>query len=507
MGVLEKYKVDVSNIYSFTSDNGANMVKLGKLLLEDQTEEEIESEDDEDCIEDHEEDNSEDLLVDDQPLGLDESGFCTLDCGNSAILSNTRCAVHSLQLAVDDALKTEKVSKHIISKARATVKALRTPNMKKVLLRSKPNARKPVLDIVTRWHSTADMLSSLLELKDFCRKNTKVHKSLELNDKDWQYIEDYLKSLMPAKIATKSLQADQLTPGSFYGIWIECKLETSLVGTNLGNELVKAMEKRENVLMDNDALLASVFLDCRFMTLLSEEHRSRAITKLEQLWRKLEEQVKTSNSLQLTSPVSNNLESGRRAGESTAFSEGFKNDLLRKKLSESRAKQSSTAPSTSSIRRLLEEFARCPEDLDPAADILQYWESKRYAMPQLYQLATIAHAAPATQVSVERLFSGLRYIFSPLRANLKPHILDDIMVVRCNSQNTKRVQDIAKKASGKRWMKLNEEDMSSPGSSCSSTPSAENENITFAAGLRDTKGKCSESLTTTCTNGALNCVQ
>lgn len=36
-------------------------------------------------------------------------------------------------------------------------------------------------------------------------------------------------------------------------------------------------------------------------------------------------------------------------------------------------------------------------------------------MPQLYRLATIVHAAPATQVSVERLFSGMAYILSSLQ--------------------------------------------------------------------------------------------
>ena len=45
----------------------------------------------------------------------------------------------------------------------------------------------------------------------------------------------------------------------------------------------------------------------------------------------------------------------------------------------------------------------------------------------------IVLATPATQVSVERLFYGMRYIFSTLRGNLKADILNAILLIRCNS--------------------------------------------------------------------------
>jgi len=39
---------------------------------------------------------------------------------------------------------------------------------------------------------------------------------------------------------------------------------------------------------------------------------------------------------------------------------------------------------------------------------------------------------PVTQVSVERLFSGLNYILNALRANMKPQTIDDVMFLRTN---------------------------------------------------------------------------
>ncbi|XP_033212130.1 zinc finger BED domain-containing protein 4-like [Belonocnema kinseyi] len=67
-----------------------------------------------------------------------------------------------------------------------------------------------------------------------------------------------------------------------------------------------------------------------------------------------------------------------------------------------------------------------------SCDVLAYWKDKKHTWPELHELAMIVLATPATQVSVERLFSGMRYIFSTLRGNLKGEILDLILLIRCN---------------------------------------------------------------------------
>ena len=73
------------------------------------------------------------------------------------------------------------------------------------------------------------------------------------------------------------------------------------------------------------------------------------------------------------------------------------------------------------------------KEFQPAsADVLKFWERSKNIWCELYPLAMIVLAAPATQVSVERLFSSMRFIFSTLRGNLKNDILDAILVVRSN---------------------------------------------------------------------------
>ena len=83
------------------------------------------------------------------------------------------------------------------------------------------------------------------------------------------------------------------------------------------------------------------------------------------------------------------------------------------------------------IKPVLRLFLK--KEFQPAsADVLKFWERSKNIWCELYPLAMIVLAAPATQVSVERLFSSMRFIFSTLRGNLKNDILDAILVVRSN---------------------------------------------------------------------------
>lgn len=52
--------------------------------------------------------------------------------------------------------------------------------------------------------------------------------------------------------------------------------------------------------------------------------------------------------------------------------------------------------------------------------------------PELFELANVIFAVPGTQVSVERLFSGLKFILSPYRTNITSQNLEDQLLVRTN---------------------------------------------------------------------------
>jgi len=93
------------------------------------------------------------------------------------------------------------------------------------------------------------------------------------------------------------------------------------------------------------------------------------------------------------------------------------------------------------VRAMIEEYDRCTSPIAHTADVLQFWESKKMVWPELYELAQIVLAIPATQVSVERLFSALRFILRPQRFNLSSSNVDDITFLNANAD---LVQEVVK---------------------------------------------------------------
>lgn len=78
-----------------------------------------------------------------------------------------RCVAHTLQLAIEYALQQETLVGKLILSACNVVKTLRTPTF--LYMWKKEKFKKPIIDCTTRWGSTFDMLSRLLQLKMFCR--------------------------------------------------------------------------------------------------------------------------------------------------------------------------------------------------------------------------------------------------------------------------------------------------------------------------------------------------
>ena len=67
-------------------------------------------------------------------------------------------------------------------------------------------------------------------------------------------------------------------------------------------------------------------------------------------------------------------------------------------------------------------------------NLFQYWARHCASNPNLYKLAMSVIPLPVTQVSVERAFSSLKCILSPLRSSLNEKVLEDILLVRLNKQ-------------------------------------------------------------------------
>lgn len=62
------------------------------------------------------------------------------------------------------------------------------------------------------------------------------------------------------------------------------------------------------------------------------------------------------------------------------------------------------------------------------ANVLEYWDSSNI----ISGIANILLAIPSTQVSVERLFSAMKYMLSDQRNRLSPLNLEHILMVKAN---------------------------------------------------------------------------
>ena len=121
MDVLRQYNISLQQVYSVTSENGANMLKAVTLLSDIQER----GESNEDATGEETEQTGEDVEKAGEDVGNQEELKLQLDSVWPGHVLR-RCAAHTLQLAVDDALKQ---ASNIIAKARHVAKRLRTQNV------------------------------------------------------------------------------------------------------------------------------------------------------------------------------------------------------------------------------------------------------------------------------------------------------------------------------------------------------------------------------------------
>ncbi|KAJ1526533.1 hypothetical protein ONE63_008121 [Megalurothrips usitatus] len=168
-------------------------------------------------------------------------------------------------------------------------------------------------------------------------------------------------------------------------------------------------------------------MDPRFFHVLSDSSVALAERRLLKVWHSLEQLDGDGN----TGERSDNTPQEDINGEDDDDDDDDELEGLLRQADANRT-VSSGGQTKKNILPLLKQF--CTSQRIPVkTNILQYWESRKFSMPELYAVAMVALAAPATQVSVERLFSGVRFILSDLRLNLEGSLVNNLMVIRTNS--------------------------------------------------------------------------
>lgn len=175
---LSNVGISLEQIFSVTSDNGSNMLKMAKLLQNDLSPDrcgestdyanDYDENDDEPEIDiDYYEDaygnsNSSDETFD--PEIFNEEYFHDLlsnlrnefSSTYDSLFTGISCAAHGLHLVVKDAINQCKEIGDLIEKCRTLVKKLRTPNLRGEL--KKRGQKMPIIDVKTRWSSLYNMV-------------------------------------------------------------------------------------------------------------------------------------------------------------------------------------------------------------------------------------------------------------------------------------------------------------------------------------------------------------
>ncbi|XP_067645059.1 uncharacterized protein [Eurosta solidaginis] len=195
------------------------------------------------------------------------------------------------------------------------------------------------------------MMESVLSLKYHINRN-----EIELRvdtEIDWSFVESFVDAFKPMGQYTKQLQIEQYIIGDFYRDWLICEVKLKrMTGNAFAAKLLESMEKRKEILMDNVAFLAGIYLDPRFNR-RKNESEDTALGLLNDPYSILEEEFNIMNRCTLTTE------------------------------------------SNASIREKLDNSAygqRKPF----AADILDYWKNLSTKEKDLYKLAEVILAVPSS---------------------------------------------------------------------------------------------------------------
>jgi hypothetical protein len=460
--VLAKFGFDLKQIFSITYDNGRNMVRAGEILSEDAKE----------CLmEDLTASNlhdTESIEIDKHNKSLDDElkeALKTL-AGLTAVMDDApmgindlRCVAHTLQLAVEDVLKLNSDIEYgeeasLIKKARDLVKLLRTPVMKHEIERYKVHKGKklnlPRIDVVTRWMSSHDMLQSCLEYREFCNdplyfeNSEPSNTAFKLMESEHEELIELLAALKPLKISTLKFQSEQLTISCMTIAWESCKADLRTIGSNFSKQLLGAMKKREDKIFTTLAIQCALYLDPRLQVLIPDEIVPKVQEQLLFIGNRAQllklQSIKADQNKTPEISAQSQYSEQMSGNESNADEDDFEkrlNILKKKKQAIARVKNSKSHTHTFGSKEIEEAiqnfaFASSEFSIPLQTNILEFWESQKSNMPIMYHLAKIVLAAPPTQVSVERLFSGLRFILNPLRNAMKPETIDNIMLIKTN---------------------------------------------------------------------------
>lgn len=263
-----------------------------------------------------------------------------------------------------------------------------------------------------------------MKLKQFCDNNL----AETLTEIEWNAVKDIITTLEPFNKYSKKLQSETVTLSDFFGYWTLLRIKVSKSDNQLSRQLLTQMNRYNDMLIENPAVIGAVFLDPRYQRALGSKI-TLAVDFLADLYVRII-RVEASND------TSGTTEPERENSNTNDDSYDDLNEYLN--ACDSAYRMSSlNSPNVQSVQNTKQMITEILNDfigkeLPLTASILEYWKTKTDTNPELYKLASVLMALPPTQTSVERVFSALALVLTSHRTRLGDENLENILLVRLN---------------------------------------------------------------------------
>lgn len=259
----------------------------------------------------------------------------------------------------------------------------------------------------------------------------------------WEVLQEIEEVLFLPYLITTELQRADLCLSDFYGCFkiIKMKLNEMILNpcrTNLAKNLLTRLEQRKRDLIENEMMLCAIFLDPRFKRDLDQNPEKVQFAKISlgNIWKHMEAMKEVNKQTNQTKMPSKQKTKGTKLAEYYAELDKMDEQCNFMTLQ----KDGSTNEIELAIHKY-EEFVKNTR-MKSSDSIQKFWDTNKEQFgAELYKIACTIYAIPPTQVSVERTFSALKFLFTDYRYRLSENMLESLMIVHTNSDMYYLIRD------------------------------------------------------------------
>lgn len=249
--------------------------------------------------------------------------------------------------------------------------------------------------------------------------NTEFGTEFAVSHDFWTKISEAVDVLQIPYLATKQMQRNGYGLADFYISWLRMKRGLSRINNgelNLARQLDKALEERENLLLETPTMMLAMYLHPRVKNRLNNIQKECATIAAEKLHIRLTNVGNQSGANVSANDTLDELNAEVSGGYSNADN------------------NTNAAGSNITLGQFRESIIKydAVRPTDIKSNVFGFWKERKQEFPMIYNLACVVHAVNAGQCEVERNFSAFSSVRDSRRCKLLPKNMSNILMIRLN---------------------------------------------------------------------------